>query len=518
MSKNAVIEQKDQISQTVKPGQHTRGVQWLSERLAVVSSWGGQQRGAVGLIRRYLGVVTALGLGLSIPATAQAVNFIAYMGFLSAGDSVDITDELSPGASYNFASRWRYESWYSSPSSVKATWSIDGVKLAESTDTRFGNYTSVTLSSLRATTWVATPGTHTITFTEDPDSTVAESLETDNQVSRTFTVTEGTPEIDIQGNTVSIANGDNSPSLTDYTDFGPVLVGGGGGVRTFTISNSGSKALHLSAAFGPKVVVGGAQAAEFAVQAPLSSRIASGTSTTFRVTFKPLASGLRSATLSIANDDADEPSFVFSIQGTGTTAPEMDVQGNSISIAAGSAAPSLANGTDFGQALVAGVKVVRTFTIRNTGSAPLNLDGTPRVVVSGAQASDFTVSSQPATPVATNGTASFQVTFDPSVSGLRSATLSMANDDSDENPYTIAIQGTGTIAPAMYAPELVSHGTVTIRWSSQTNHLYTIHYSTNLLSGFSVLQGNIPATPPMNVYTDSVNGAMTRFWKVTTVE
>ena len=56
-----------------------------------------------------------------------------------------------------------------------------------------------------------------------------------------------------------------------------------------------------------------------------------------------------------------------------------------------------------------------------------------------------------------------------------------------------------------------------IRWSSVTNHLYNIHYSTSLLAGFTILQSNIPATPSMNSYTDAVLSISNKFWKVTTV-
>jgi hypothetical protein len=65
------------------------------------------------------------------------------------------------------------------------------------------------------------------------------------------------------------------------------------------------------------------------------------------------------------------------------------------------------------------------------------------------------VTLDPTTPVAaTNGTTTFQVTFDPSAAGLRTATISIANDDSDENPFDFAIQGTGT-APTYPVPELM---------------------------------------------------------------
>jgi hypothetical protein len=42
------------------------------------------------------------------------------------------------------------------------------------------------------------------------------------------------------------------------------------------------------------------------------------------------------------------------------------------------------------------------------------------------------------------GTTTFTVRFDPSATGTRSATLSIANNDADENPYDFAIQGAGT--------------------------------------------------------------------------
>lgn len=75
-----------------------------------------------------------------------------------------------------------------------------------------------------------------------------------------------------------------------------------------------------------------------------------------------------------------------------------------------------------------------------------------------------------------------------------------------------------TPPPHVQKPELKEDGTAVIRWNSYTNQLYTIHYSTNLLHGFSVLQSSIPATPPMNTYTDAVNGIKMKFWKVTTEE
>lgn len=49
-----------------------------------------------------------------------------------------------------------------------------------------------------------------------------------------------------------------------------------------------------------------------------------------------------------------------------------------------------------------------------------------------------------------------------------------------------------------------------ISWPSATNRRYSLYWTTNLPGALSVLATNIPATPPRNVYTDTVHGAATR--------
>jgi hypothetical protein len=132
----------------------------------------------------------------------------------------------------------------------------------------------------------------------------------------------------------------------------------------------------------------------------------------------------------------------FSVQGT--QVPEINVKGNGTSITDGDATPSATDDTDFGSATTGGGTVSHTFMIENTGTAALNLTGTPKVALIGANASDFTVSAQPSSPVAAaNGTTTFTIQFTPTATGTRAATVSIANDDADENPYDFSIQGTG---------------------------------------------------------------------------
>jgi len=252
------------------------------------------------------------------------------------------------------------------------------------------------------------------------------------------------PEIDLQGNGQSIPDGDTTPSLTDHTDFGDSSVLSGTVTRTFTIENTGSADLALTDS--PKVALSGAQAGDFNVTSqPISPVASGGGTTTFQVEFDPASSGLRQATITIANNDSDENPYTFAIQGTGIE-PEIDLQGNGQSILNGDLSPSLSDHTDFGSANVSWGRETRTFTIENTGTEALVFSGSPKVTLSGAQASDFIITSQPASPVAAGGgTTTFQVEFNPSDAGIRLATVRIANNDSDENPYTFLIQGTGSI-------------------------------------------------------------------------
>ena len=271
----------------------------------------------------------------------------------------------------------------------------------------------------------------------------------------TFTV-QGTglvpaPEMDVQGKGVSIPDGDTTPSTTDDTDFGEMAVDTGTLAHTFTVENKGGEDLNLTGS--PLVDITGIHAGDFTMTSPPASTVDGGAgTTTFEVTFDPSAAGLREAQISIANDDSDEDPYNFAVQGTGTL-KEIDVQYNGTSIPDGDASPGSGDGTDFGETNAAFGSVAHTFTVENTGGAPLSLTGTPLVDITGTHAGDFTVTSLPASIVAGGGGTTFEISFDPSAPGLREAQISIANDDSDENPYNFAIQGTGTVTFSDVLPD-----------------------------------------------------------------
>jgi len=146
--------------------------------------------------------------------------------------------------------------------------------------------------------------------------------------------------------------------------------------------------------------------------------------------------------------------------------PEINIQGNSVSIVDGNTTASTSNFTDFGTSAFS-----RTFTIQNTGGAVLNVGA---ITFTGANASDFSISTPPsATVAATTGTTAFVVTFNPSAAGTRTATIHIANNDCDEGDYDFVIQGTAVSAKALHldgtsasdnvnSPSFTAFGTVPV--------------------------------------------------------
>lgn len=554
------------------------------------------------------------------------------------------------------------------------------------------------------------------------------------------------PEINLQGNGVSIVSGDATPDMADHTDFGSVATASGTITRTFTIQNTGTAALNLTDV-SPYVTISGANAGDFTVTAIPSNSIAPSGNTTFQVTFDPSADGIRTATISIANNDSNENPYTFSIQGNGVSAPvitstltasgnqgtpftytivatntptsynatglpsglsintttgvisgtptvtgsfnititatngigsdnqtlvltlgtgpclsanfeggnpagwtingtvlggqfcegtqglvfnnsgdnvittaianpqtltfykqrssgtdawsmnvqvstsssgpwtnvvtissisascqletvdlsayvsgtyfirfidtrpsgtqqrtiddirvycgtppdvEINVQGNSVSIADGDVTPSATDDTDFGSTLV-GNSISNIFTIQNTGLDPLLLTGTsPFVAISGANAGDFSVSIIPSASIAGSGTTTFEITFQPSALGLRTATLTIANNDGDENPYNFNIQGNGIVCTpstsiSSITPTLGPVGTVvTINGSgftTATSVLFGSSTATFTIVSNTVIEAVVPTNASTgNIFIQDAGGCSLPFSSFTVIK
>lgn len=150
---------------------------------------------------------------------------------------------------------------------------------------------------------------------------VAEMTTSSPAAQTVFTASTSTPvgtlfaEIDLQGNGISIPDGDDTPSAADNTDFGVSNVDTAEFIiKSFDIANLGTIPLNLTG--DPNVSVSGSSFFSVSTQ-PLASTVAADGAQTFEVTFAPGTQGTHEATIEILSDDADESSYAFKVVGVG---------------------------------------------------------------------------------------------------------------------------------------------------------------------------------------------------------
>jgi len=305
----------------------------------------------------------------------------------------------------------------------------------------------------------------------------------------------------IQGRGMTISTGDSTPSITDDTDFSSVTVGSSD-AHTFTIQNTDiSNSLTLTGS--PFVSISGTNASDFTVTTQPSSTVNVGGSTTFVIQFSPSAAGTRTAVLTIANSDILSP-YIYTIQGNGVAVPEIEVLGNGTSIVNNDSTPAASDGTDY-ERVITGTTQIHTFTIQNIGHIDLGLTGSPVVTITGSNAADFSVNVQPTSPVPAGGSTIFTVAFTPSADGLRTASLTIANSDSDEDPYIYSIQGTGITAPVV----VFGANTTPAQNAVLTTSIFSIaiEFNMDIKSDMGPQSGN--STANYLLFSDGGNGFQT---------
>jgi hypothetical protein len=205
--------------------------------------------------------------------------------------------------------------------------------------------------------------------------------------------------------------------------FGSVSVGGWQ-EKTFVVSNTGTANLNVAAQ-----TLSGTNKSEFSIQSGnVSFTLAAGAARDIVVRFTPAGAGDKSASLNIASNDPDENPFTISLSGTGV-ASTPDIASNEAS-------------HHFGT-LTRGRTADNTFIISNAGNQSLNVTAT---TLTGTNASEFSIVSGGGTfTLAAGATRNIVVRFSPDASGSKNASLSIASNDPDENPFVISLTGTGLI-------------------------------------------------------------------------
>jgi hypothetical protein len=163
--------------------------------------------------------------------------------------------------------------------------------------------------------------------------------------------------------------------------------------------------------------------------------VAAAATCTINVTFTPAAIGNRSAAIAITDSAAGSPQGI-ALTGIG--------QGASVSLSSSSV-------TFSGQA-VGITSTAQAVTVTNTGNVALPITS---IAVTGANVGAFGETNNCGVSLAAAATCSVSITFTPTVSGARSAAITIT-DTAAGSPQVITLQGTGQdFALTLSAPQVV---------------------------------------------------------------
>ena len=216
-----------------------------------------------------------------------------------------------------------------------------------------------------------------------------------------------------------VSDGDTDIPNNGVVNFGITLMGTPV-TKTFTIRNTGTAALNLSGIDLPE---------GFDLIGFFPHKVATGGTDSFEIRLNASAQGEFEGALSFETDDDDESPYRFTIRGTVNSVPEpgIEVWDGDTEIQAGGAA-------NFGEAAL-GMTVTKTFTVMNTGTAILTLDGLELP-------EGFSLTGRFPDAIEPGGADRFQVQFDAVTAGAFSGLLSFDTNDSDNDPYYFNMTGT----------------------------------------------------------------------------
>lgn len=186
------------------------------------------------------------------------------------------------------------------------------------------------------------------------------------------------------------------------------------------------------------------------VTAGFDTSLPPGQSTSFSVIFTPLATGTRSTTLRLASNDADENPYLIHFTGLGT-APVITVEepvGNALAYNAA---------VTFDPVLMEATGAARSFTVRNTGGAPL-AGLTVAFTATSPHKSEFVLVPPAVTSLQPGASTSFSVAFSPDFAGSKSATVRLSSSfpTSGANIMQVNLSAVGLPLQPLYGQALAS--------------------------------------------------------------
>lgn len=255
----------------------------------------------------------------------------------------------------------------------------------------------------------------------------------------TFTVKGSGAGLPVSTPDINVKLGTTDIPVSGLVTFGEVETGNSSS-KEFTIENRDTGELEIhDISISPG---GGTAVGEFSIISPsILMSLAQDESTGFTVVFSPQGVGIKSATVSITSDDPDENPYTFAVQGNGTAVPEPD-----ISVKQGeNELPDGSGSFHFGFVQCKSTSDPATFTVENTGSATLNITS---VTLTGDFSTQFPVDTSGFVfSLAPGSDTVFSIQFAPDpTEEYKWATVTIENDDPDEDPYTFTVEGEGVVA------------------------------------------------------------------------
>jgi hypothetical protein len=252
--------------------------------------------------------------------------------------------------------------------------------------------------------------TISITFAPTATGTRSASLSiTDNA--------SGSPQtVGLTGTAVAPATASLAPtSLT----FSSQPTGTTSAAQTITLTNTGGVPLTITS-----IAITGTNGGEFSAINACGTSVNAGSGCAITVTFKPTATGTRTASLTISDSANGSPQTV-------------SLTGTAVVPAAVTLAPT---GLTFSSQPTGTVSAAETVTMTNSGGASLTIAS---ISLTGTNSGDLHQTNTCGTSVNAGSGCAITVTFKPTATGSRAGSVTIT-DDASGSPQTVALTGTGT--------------------------------------------------------------------------
>ncbi|HXJ94619.1 MAG TPA: choice-of-anchor D domain-containing protein [Terriglobia bacterium] len=226
---------------------------------------------------------------------------------------------------------------------------------------------------------------------------------------------------DSSANTISVLQ-QTAPAVQlspSVLTFSTQALGTSSSAQTVTLTNDTGATLQIAS-----ISITGTDPADFAQSNSCGTSMAAGANCTISVTFDPVATGTRTATLSVSDNAGGSPQTV-------------SLTGAAVSDAVVALKPSKLT---FSKQFVGTTSPPKTVTLTNTGSGSLTITN---ISITGTDPEYFAETNSCGTTLAAGANCSINVTFTPQYNGTQTATLSIS-DDAAGSPQTVLISGAGT--------------------------------------------------------------------------